>query len=124
MSAHRKTSHWGVASTIAAVRSLFWIPVLRKLIKSVIQICYGCKRFRAKHYQSPKPGLLLRDRTEQTLPFEITGTNYEGSLYYKSKGKKDLKAYIVLFSCTVSRAVHLELVLNLNTTAFINVLRN
>ena len=104
---------------MTAVRSLFWIPVLRKLSKSVIQNCYGCKRSRAMHYLNPKPGLLLRDRTEWVLPFEIIRTDYAGPLYYKSKGKKDLKAYILFFSCSVSRVVHLEFVSNLPTTEFI-----
>ena len=45
--------------------------------------------------------------------------DYAGLLYYKSKSKKDLKAYILLFSCSVSRAVYFELVLNLTTTEFI-----
>ena len=95
MSAHRKTLPEGVASTMAAVRSLFWIPVLSKLTKSVIQNCYGCKRFRAMHYPNPKPGLIPRDKTEHVLPFEIAGTDYAGPFFYKSKGKKGLKAYIL-----------------------------
>ena len=37
MSVYRKTLHGGVASTIAAVRSLFWLPVLRKLTKTATQ---------------------------------------------------------------------------------------
>ena len=85
MSAHRKTLPEGVASTMAAVRSLFWIPVLSKLTKSVIQNCYGCKRFRAMHYPNPKPG-----------------TDFAGPLYCKSKGKKGLKPYILLFACITS----------------------
>ena len=123
MSTHRKTLHGGVASTMAVVISLICIPVLRKLTKSVIQNCYGCKWLRATHCPNPKPGLLPRDRTEQALPFEIIGTNYTGPLYYKSKGKKDLKACILLFSCCVSRALHLELVANLSTTEFIKSLK-
>ena len=119
MSAHQRTLHGGVASTMAAVISLFWIPVLRKLTKSIIRSCYGCKRFRATHYSNPKPELLPRDRTERALPFEIVGTGYAGWWYYKSKGKKYLKAYISSFSCSVSRAVHLELVSNLTTNEFI-----
>ena len=104
---------------MGTLRSLFWVPVLRKLTKSVIQNCYCCKHFRATHYLNPKPGLLLRDKTEQVLPFEIVGTDYADPLYYKSKGKKDHKAYILLFSCSVSWAVHWELVSNLTTTQFI-----
>ena len=92
---------------------------MRKLIKFVIRNSYGYKQFRATHYPNPKPGLLPRERTEQASPFEIARTDYAGPLYYKSKGKKDIKAYIVLFSRSVSRAVHLELVSNLTTTKFI-----
>ena len=98
MSAHRKTLHGVVASTMTVVRTSFWIPVLRKLTKSVTQNCYGCKRFRATHYPYPKPVLLPRDRTEQALPFEIIVADYAGSLYYKSKGKKDLKAKHRIFT--------------------------
>ena len=76
---------------MAAVSYLFWIPVLRKLSKSVIQNCYGCKRFRATHCPNPKPELSLRDA------------------YYKSKDKMDLKTYILIFSRSVSRAVHLHI---------------
>ena len=117
--AHKKTLPRGVASKMAAVGFLFWVPVLRKLTKSVIQNCYGCKRFRATHYPNLKPELLPRDRTAQALPFKIVGTNYSGPLYYKSKGKKDLKTYILLFSCSVSGDVHLELVPNLTTKEFV-----
>ena len=118
-SAHRNTLHGGVASTMEAVRSLLLIPVLKKLTKSVIRNCYVCKRFRAMHYPNHKSGLLPRYRTEQALPFEIVGTDYAGLLYYKSKGKKDLEACILSFSCSVSRVVHLELLSNLTTTEFI-----
>ena len=65
-SAHRKTFDGGVASKIAAVRSLFWIPVLEKLIKFVMRNCYCCIWFRATHCPYPKRGLLSKDITEQT----------------------------------------------------------
>ena len=117
ISVHRKALHEGVASTMA-VQGLSLDTSLKKT-KSIIQNCCGCKRFRATYYPNLKPGLLPRYRTEQGLPFEIIGTNYAGPLYYKSEGKKDLKAYILLFSLRVSRAVHLELVSNLTTTEFV-----
>ena len=49
----------------------------------------------------------------------VIGTDYAGRIYYKTKKKSDLKAYILLFSCSVTRAVHIELVSNLTTTEFI-----
>ena len=84
MSSHSKNLHGWVASTMAEIRSLFWIPVLRKIAKSIIPNCHGCKRFRAMHYPNLKPGLLPRDRTEQAFPFKTVGTDYASLLYYRS----------------------------------------
>lgn len=72
----QKELTWGV------VRSLFWIPTLRKLTKFVSQIFHSCKRFRAMHYPNRKLGLLPRYRTEQVLPFEFKSTDYVDPLYY------------------------------------------
>ena len=88
MSAHRKNLHRGVASTIAEAKSLFWIPILRKLTKSVLQVCYVCKRFRAKHYLNPNLVVLPRDRSEQALPFEIVGTVFVVHCFISQKIKK------------------------------------
>ena len=66
---------------MAEIRSLFWIPVLTKLRKSIAPNCHGCKRLRAMHYPNLKPSLLPRDRTEQTFPFETVGTDCASPLY-------------------------------------------
>ena len=105
--------------TMSHVRSLFWIPHSRRLSKSVIRNCYGCKKFRSLPHHSPKPGPLPKDRAEKCFPFEVIGTDYAGPIYYKSIKKSELKAHILLFSCSVTRAVHAELVSNLSNTEFI-----
>ena len=71
------------------------------------------------HTTLQKPGPLPKDRTEKYFPFEVIGTDYAGPIYYKIKKKNELKAYILLFSCSVTRAVHIELASNLTTTDFI-----
>ena len=50
--------------------------------------------------------------------FEVIGTDHVGPTYYKTKEKSELKAYILLYSCNATRAVHIELVSNLTTTEF------
>ena len=57
--------------TMCHVKSLFWIPYLRRLSKSVIRNCYRCKKFRNLPFHSPKPGPLPKDRTEKCFPFEV-----------------------------------------------------
>ena len=53
------------------------------------------------------------------MPFQVIGTDYMGPIYYRTKSKKESKAYILLFSCSLSRVVHLELTTNLITNEFI-----
>ena len=116
---HKRLLHEGVAMTMSHIRSLFWISHLRRLSKSVIKICYGCKKFKSLLYHSPKPRSLPTDRTEEYFLFEVIGTNYAGSIYFKTKKKSELKTCILLFSCSVTRAVHIELVFDLTVTEFI-----
>ena len=114
---HERSFHEGVATTMSHVKSLFWIPHLRCLSKSAIRNCYGCKKFRSLPNHSPKPGPLPKYRTEKCFPFEVISTDYAGPVYYKSKKKSELK--ILLFSCSVTRDAHTELVSNLITAEFI-----
>ena len=75
--------------TLFHIRSLFWIPHLRRLSKSVNRNCLellGCK-LRSLPYHSPKPGPLPKDRTEKCFPFEVIGTGYVGQFIIKPKRK-------------------------------------
>ena len=121
--AHKNTFHGGVVLTMTKVRSNYWIPTLRKLTKSLVRTCYGCKRFNSLPYPAVKPGPLPNDRTEQAIPFQVIGKNFAGPIYYRSKTKKESKAYILIFSCSMSNAVHLELISNTTTKEFIKCLK-
>ena len=57
------------------------------------------------------------------MPFQVIGTDFVGPTYYCTKTKKESKAYILIFSCSVSRAVHLELLPNTTTKEFLNCLK-
>ncbi|GFY50100.1 integrase catalytic domain-containing protein [Trichonephila inaurata madagascariensis] len=58
-------------------------------------------------------------RVEQSAPFSVVGIDFGGPLYTKDENKH----YIVLFTCVVTRALHLELVNNLTTEMFLLALR-
>ena len=73
-------------------------------------------------YPSPKPRPLPKERTQECHPFEVIGGNYTGLIYYV-KNKAISKSYILLFSCSVSRAIHLELAKNLTTQEFIKSIK-
>ena len=57
------------------------------------------------------------------MPFQVIGTDFAGPIYYLTKAKKEPKAYILIFSCSVSRAVHLELIPNTTAKEFIKCVK-
>ncbi|GFW64997.1 integrase catalytic domain-containing protein [Trichonephila clavipes] len=63
--------------------------------------------------------ILLKDRVRDAATFEIVGVDLAGPLYLKHGPK----AYIVLYTCAVYRAIHLELITSLTTEAFFQSLR-
>ena len=75
-------------------------------------------------FQGRKPGPLPKQRTQECHPFQVVGVDYAGPIYYRSKIKAIWKSYILLFSCSVSRAIHLELVPNLTTQVFIKSMKS
>ena len=81
--------------------------------------CYGCIKHRGLPYPTPKPEPLRLERIELSMPFQIIGTDYDGLFCYRTKSKKESKAYIILVTCSVSRTVHLELAENLTSKEFI-----
>ena len=75
-------------------------------------------RFQAKAVQQPPPGLLPHDRTEGSRPFEAVGVDFAGPLKYKKKKKEQGKAYVLLYACSLTRAVYLKLMPSLDTQRF------
>ena len=108
--------------TMAKVCSQYWIPTLGNLVKFIIRNCRACKKYQATAYPDAKPEPLTKDITEKCFPLQVISVNYAGPIFYSSKTRKYLKAYILLFSCSVSRTVYLELVPNLTTSEFIRYL--
>ncbi|XP_029967500.1 uncharacterized protein LOC115402944 [Salarias fasciatus] len=65
---------------------------------------------------------LPADRVELSPPFSFTGLDCFGPFITK-QGRKECKRYGLLFTCLSSRAIHIEMLEDLSTDAFINGLR-
>ncbi|XP_054708163.1 uncharacterized protein LOC129217942 [Uloborus diversus] len=68
---------------------------------------------------SCEPKTLPADRIEDCAVFQVVGIDLAGPLFLKF----GLKVWIVLFTCAVYRAIHLELVSSLSTETFLLALR-
>ena len=119
--AHEDTPHGGVRLAMTKIREKYWVPVprLRRLVKRLIKSCPGCKRFQATALASPPPGLLPWDRTEECTPFQVVGVDYAGAIKIRTSRKLEAKAYIVLYSCSLTRALHLHLARSIEMEEFL-----
>ena len=108
---------------MAKVRETHWVPRLRQLVKRLIKRCYGCKRFHAVANYNPPPGNLPQDRTVGTTPFQVVGVDYAGPVKYRVSRNREGKAYIVLYACSLNRALYLELSKTMETEEFISTLK-
>ena len=106
---HKRTLHGGVGLTMADIRRNYWIPRLRQLTKGVIHRCHGCKRFHAIAFSRPKPGSLPKTRTTGDRPFQVAGLDFAGPFTYINEDKIEQKCYILLYTCSLTRAVYLDL---------------
>ena len=117
--AHLMTLHGGVAMTMAKVREVYWISKLRQQVKRVRSECWGCKRFRLRAYNNPPPGNLPTTRTQGSTLFEAVGVDFAGPIRYRTKGKTTKKSYLVLYGCSLTRAVHLKVLKSLEVVEFL-----
>ncbi|XP_059052926.1 uncharacterized protein LOC131847378 [Achroia grisella] len=115
---HALLQHAGLNTVLADLRSKYWIIGARQLVKAIISRCCVCKRYRAKHVQVSTAPLPV-ERTRCSAPFEITGVDLAGPLILRD----GQKCWIVLYTCAVYRAVHLEATRSLSTEAFMMTFR-
>lgn len=119
---HEKVNHHGQETVISLLRERFWIISIRKAVRSCWAECQWCKNRRASQ-KPPIMGQLPPCRLEPTVrPFIKTGIDYFGPISVTVKRSHE-KRYGVMFTCLVTRAVHLEIAYNMSTDGFIHVLR-
>ena len=114
-----KTLQGGVGMTMAGIREKYWIAKLRQLAKQVIRSCHGFKKIQAVAFANPPPRNLPQDRTQGNIPFQVTGVDYAGPVLYRSGKSGEGKAYVIFCSCSLTRAVYLELLKGMTTEQFI-----
>ena len=123
---HRKTFHGGIRLTLSTIRQEFWIIKGRSLVKSRIHKCVECIRYRGMR-SVQQMGILPLPRVQKIdKPFRATGVDYAGPykiLRYRGRGAKTYKAYLCVFICMSTKAIHLELVTGYSSDDFLAAFR-
>ena len=121
---HYVHHHSSVSNVLVMMRELFWLPKARQTIKSILNKCVLCRRVSRPTLSRPPPPPLPKERIDYVRPFNAVGVDFTGAYQIVSPETDEMeKAYVCLFTCTSSRAVHLELLHSLTTQEFLLTLR-
>ncbi|KAL4217997.1 hypothetical protein ACF0H5_022735 [Mactra antiquata] len=120
--AHQSIQHQGRGFTLNKLRCLgYWVVGGSKMVANFIRKCVVCRKLR-RPTECQKMAELPADRVETYPPFTYCGMDCFGPFPVKN-GRKEIKRYGLLFTCLCSRAVHIEMLDDMSTDAFINSLR-
>ena len=119
---HRSLGHMGRDTLIATIRRQYWIQGINTTVKQLMYSCITCRKTNARPV-FPRMAPLPEDRlVGDSPPFTNTALDFFGP-FEVVNGRKREKRYGVVFSCLMSRAIHLEMAHSLTTDSFINCLR-
>ena len=104
---------------------MFHVVGAKQLAKDVCKDCLICKR-RAPKALSQMMGQLPATRVDRTMCFIHTGVDYAGPIKLKRGNPRRptiLKAYLSIFVCLATKAIHIEVVSSAITEALIAALQ-
>ncbi|CAI6367665.1 unnamed protein product [Macrosiphum euphorbiae] len=125
MHEHYRQIHVGPQALLATIRDQYWPLNGRNIARSVVNKCVICFKTKPFTFQ-PVMGDLPKARMQPGRAFATTGMDFAGPIKIKTSARRNapiLKAYICVFVCFATKAVHIELVSDLSTDAFLAALR-
>ncbi|XP_008179890.1 uncharacterized protein LOC103308389 [Acyrthosiphon pisum] len=118
---HVTYMHAGPQLVASLLSTQFWIVSGRSVIRHVIYKCVTCTRHRASMIKTLM-GDLPSPRVCPSRPFSNVGVDYAGPLLVKESklwNARSTKCYVAIFICMAVKAVHIEVVSDLTTPAFL-----
>ena len=115
---HKKAFHTGCAQTLSSIRQKYWIPQGRRAVKCVLKKFTICRRHEGGPYKMPLMPPIPTERVSTSAPFTYAGVDYFGPLFTKKRTETQ-KVWVCLYTCLVTRAIHLELMYDMTTQQFL-----
>ena len=122
--AHERVLHNGTKETLTELRYKYWIPRRRSTVKKVLHNRLICRRIDGQPYKTPAPPPLPECCVKEAPAFSYTGVDFAGPLNIRvTKSFKTIKVWTALFTCYVTRAIHLDVVPDQSTSVYIRCLK-
>ena len=120
---HKQVMHGGVKLTLTELRSRFWIVQGRQFVRKLLYECVVCRRLEGRPYVAPPPPPLPEFRVKGEPPFTYVRIDFVRPPYVKSLNSPQQRVWICLYTCCVTRALHLGLVPDLTANVFLRSFR-
>ncbi|XP_036148448.1 uncharacterized protein LOC118644088 [Monomorium pharaonis] len=123
---HEKNHHPGIQSTLYTIRHRFWLLDGKNQVRKIVRRCVRCIRFRATPVEYKMANLPKARVEDNVTPFHHTGVDFFGPMFIKEKkyrNRNRIKVYGCVFICMSVKAVHIEIVSDLTTEAFLAALK-
>ena len=119
-----ETDHGGVDRTLQRSRNKVWIIHGRKLSKKIVTSCYTCK-VANKSVQGQSMAPVHENRVCPTAIFDWTAVDLFGPLSIRDTVKRRVtaKCWGVIFCCTTTSAVHIEVTESYNTDTLLQSMK-
>uniref|UniRef100_A0A182N7R2 Integrase catalytic domain-containing protein n=1 Tax=Anopheles dirus TaxID=7168 RepID=A0A182N7R2_9DIPT len=119
---HERYGHANRETVVNEVRQRFYIPFLRSSIDKITKSCQHCKTRKCQPRYPRMANLPEQRLTPFVHPFGNVGIDYLGPIDVINARRVE-KRYVAVFTCLVTRAVHLEVAHSLSTEACIMAIR-
>ncbi|XP_046803840.1 uncharacterized protein LOC124419256 [Lucilia cuprina] len=118
---HKISIHGGNQLMLRIIRIEYWIPRAKTLVRTVVNRCKRCILDR-KRACTQIMAALPPERTDLDRPFTTTGVDFAGPFDMRNLNGRScqiLKAYVCIFVCFSTKAIHLEVTSDLSTDKFL-----
>ena len=121
---HNAVGHLAASSTIAKIRSKYWIIGIRRIVNSIVSKCVKCK-IKFKQMAQQRMSTLPIERIKPSPAFQNVGIDYFGPFATKGEVQKRVrgKGFGILITCDSSRAVYIDLAPDYSTPSLMLALR-
>lgn len=118
---HHQLAHAGPTHMLAEIRKRYWPLFGRRVLQNTHKGCVLCSK-RKPHPCQQQMGPLPSPRVNFTRPFESVGIDFAGPILIKAnrlRRSPTIKTYVAVYVCLAVKALHLEIVSELSTEAFL-----
>ena len=122
---HHDCGHHGIEHVPAHIQATFMIVGIRRALRTLGKYCFICRRWRA-HKVRPKMAPLPKFRFPEhskLYPFVNNGMDMFGPFHIENSRTQTELNYVCMFTCLVTRAVHLEVCEDLSTDCLLMAIR-